>query len=105
MSDERRAEYEALLHAVQTGVMYELEYDKREHPTDLDENAMRLIKHLRVGNNARARDHASLVKLLLGKSLITEDEYYAALVEGVKEEVAMYEAMLSAKIGGDIKLG
>jgi hypothetical protein len=43
-------------------------------------------KHLRVGVDSAMSDHASLAGLLIKKGLITEDEYFTAIVEGAERE-------------------
>lgn len=52
--EEKQIKYKALLHAMQTGVMYELEND----PTS------GTPKHLRVGINAAMVNHGALVKTI-----------------------------------------
>jgi hypothetical protein len=74
-------------HAVQTGVALEMARegdDSRAH------------KHLRVGINLRACDHTGLVKLLIAKGVITEDEYVEAMADEAELEVQRYEERLSA---------
>ncbi|MEI9995129.1 MAG: hypothetical protein WDM91_11080 [Rhizomicrobium sp.] len=68
-------------HAMQAGVAYEIARD--DHSV--------WPKHLRVGINTAMIDHASLVKLLVKKGVITELEYLQAIAEGMEDERARYE--------------
>lgn len=92
--EENQQEYMRLCHAMQTGVAYEMADGSRDTEP----------KHLRVGVNAAMRDGASIAKLLVAKGVITEDELWAALAEGMREEVQEYEARLSRSVGRTIKL-
>ena len=87
-------EYEKLMHALQTGVAAEMNYDTA--PTQ--------PKHLRVGINSTLCEQAALVKLLLEKGVFTEIEYYTALRDSVLAEVLSYEKRLKERYGIDIKL-
>ncbi len=86
------SEYVALGHAIQTGVLYELEL---EHPGIGDTPVGRFIKHLRTGNNLRACDHAALAHLLIEKGVITTAEYEAALLKELRREKTDYETRLT----------
>ena len=90
-----RAKHEALSHAMQSGVamMMEKEPNGETNP-----------KHLRVGVNAAMIEHGALVKVLIDKGLITEEEYWEAAVANMKAEVASYEAKLTALFGGGTKI-
>lgn len=88
--EEKKAKYAALLHAMQTGVAYEIERDNRSATP----------KHLRVGINAAMSDHGALVKLLMDKGIISEDEYFDALIEMMEREVNAYQTRLSEMYGG-----
>ena len=90
-------DYEALSHAIQTGVMYELEL---EEPGIAATPIGKLLKHLRAGNNLRARDHSALFKLLTRKGLISEEEYEQELLEQLREEKELLERMLTDAYGG-----
>lgn len=92
--DDLKARYFAAAHAVQTGVAYHQEIDPANGSP----------KHLRVGVNVALRDHASLVKLLMEKGILTELEYIEALVAGMEEEKRQYEEMLQAHYGGKTKI-
>lgn len=90
-----RDEYLVLCHAMQTGVKYDHETSKADDGSP---------KHLRVGVNVAMSDHAALVQLLLLKGVITEVEYYTAMVEGMRGEVRRYEALLSRRTGVPVTL-
>lgn len=92
---ELAEEYRALCHAMQSGVQMEMNHGSTDtHP-----------KHLRVGINSALVDSSALAKLLMAKSIITEQEYYEAITEGMRAEVARYEAALSERMGMKITLG
>jgi len=90
-ADEFLAEYRRLGHAIQTGVAYEMNNPaiKATEP-----------KHLRTGLNCVMADVGSLGRLLIAKGLITEDEYYEAVLDGLRAEVIAYERRLNAAFGG-----
>lgn len=91
--DELAAEYEELVHAMQSGVAYSMEHDNSHTP-----------KHLRVGVNSAMVSNQALVKLLVDKGLITLVEYYEALRDAMKAEVELYEQELTAKWGTKVTL-
>jgi DNA-binding sugar fermentation-stimulating protein len=100
------ATYASLLHAVQTGVMYEMQLGfEKGQDLSPDTPVGRAVKHLRTGNNARACDHAALVGLLIRKGLITEEEYAEALLAEMATEKKRYEERLSQHYGANITLG
>lgn len=94
-------DYEALAHAIQTGVMYELEL---EQPGISALPVGRLVKHLRTGTNLRARDHGALVRLLVRKGVFTEEEYEREVLEQLREEKGLYERRLTEAYGGGTKI-
>lgn len=77
--------YRAAAHAMQSGVAANMQID----PADTQP------KQLRVGVNAAMRDLASVVHLLVAKGIITEEEYTKAIADGMEEEKASYEKLLS----------
>lgn len=81
--------YEAALHAMQSGVAMEMNHNAK--PTE--------PKHLRVGINAAMCDHAGLVKLLVAKGIITEQEYIDAITGIMNAEVQRYEDKLREHYG------
>jgi hypothetical protein len=85
------AEYTRLGHAIQSGVAYEMN-DPNNKSTD--------AKHLRVGINCNMCDHGSLVGLLIEKGLIDEQDYFAAILKGLREEIERYETRLNQHFGG-----
>ncbi len=95
MDESKIEKYKALCHAMQSGVAYKMNYD----PTDTTP------KHLRVGVNVAMCDHAALVNLLMAKGIITEDEYFDALIESMQREVDNYTREINDQLGIDkIKL-
>ena len=88
--DEFLAEYARLAHAIQTGVAYEMNNPaiKATEP-----------KHLRTSLNCAMADFGSLGRLLIAKGVITKVEYYEAVLNGLREEVATYEQRLNATLG------
>ena len=90
----RLQRYMALSHAMQSGVMYLLEYD----PTPGSP------KHLRVGVNMAMTENAALTTLLLEKGLLTAREVEERILLFLEKEVESYEARLSELTGGTITL-
>ena len=88
--EEKKKKYAALAHAMQSGVAYKMERVPSETSP----------KHLRVGINSAMVSHAVLVEMLLAKGVITEDEYFDALVEAMEREVESYQQELSELYGG-----
>lgn len=88
------SEYVALSHAMQSGVAMEMNY----HPNPTSP------KHLRVGVNSAMVEHAALVRLLVSKGIITDEEYCKALRDGMKEEVSVYQKRLSEHFGREVTL-
>ena len=95
MVKDFQSEYARLGHAIQTGVMYELEYDQRSGTP----------KHLRTGVNMVLVQVGALVRVLVAKGLITLEEYEQELLAGLEAEKKAYEERLSEKYGGKITLG
>ncbi len=93
-----RSEYLDLCHAMQSGV----------HSEILEDPSGKLAavrpKNLRVGVNSAMADHASLVRLLVRKGIISNIEYVKALRDGMAEEVKRYERRLSKHFGKEIHL-
>ena len=95
MSDAKRGHkierYDKLLHAMQTGVrmMMEKGFFQETGP-----------KHLRVGINSTKCDHGALVKILIEKGVITDEEYIDGIIEMMAIEVKRYEQELSQRLGG-----
>lgn len=85
MTDEEfLAEYRRLGHAIQSGVAL-------DHARGGQDGAG---KHLRTGLNMVMCDTASLAGLLIAKGVITREEYQTAVLAGLEEEKARYEAAL-----------
>lgn len=92
MTDEARQHFER--HALaqrrmQTGVAFDHGRGGRDGEP----------KHLRVGVNTALVDMASLVRLLIAKGTITEEEYAKAIADGMEAEAARYEERLGATCG------
>lgn len=87
--DKRHRE---LLHAIQSGV----EYDVNKRSLE--------AKHLRVGITSALVEHGALVKLLIAKEVFTEVEYAEALIEGLEREVREWEQRLEKHYGTKIVL-
>jgi hypothetical protein len=88
--------YHQLLHAMQSGVAMVIQLGLSEDHTP---------KHLRVGVNSAMAEHSGLVKLLIAKGVITEEEVEASLTKAMEDEVALYEKQLSAHFGKKVTLG
>lgn len=94
MTKEALDRYAAAMHAVQSGVAYEMPLNKT--PTE--------PKHLRTGINAAMVEHYALAKLLMDKGIITTDEYEEALAASAEAEKKRYEEHLSALMGSKVTL-
>lgn len=94
--NEHSKRYQDACHAVQSGVAQEMLIDERRFATE--------PKHLRTGINIALRDQGSLVRLLIAKGVITEEEYVEAIADGMVEEQRDYEASLSKHYGTIITL-
>lgn len=93
---ELYAEYEALHHAVQTGVGYEIAKAPQEAGVS--------SKGMRTGINMAMVHYAAIVELLVEKGLFTYEEYFASLVKKTREEKERYEARLTKLYGAAITL-
>jgi hypothetical protein len=102
--EEKQQRYLELMHAMQTGVGYDIEAEPLS-PRYLPQEIHRAIKHLRVGINSALLQQAAISELLVAKGIITHDEYLDKLIEKVEQEVASYEQRLSERFGSSIKLG
>lgn len=87
--------YEKALHAMQSGVAMEINYD----------NNSIMPKHLRVGINSALVETSMLAKILISKGIITSEEYEKELADSMEIEKRRYETMLSNHFGREIKLG
>ncbi len=97
MSDDTQRndlDYFAAAHGMQTGVAHELERD----PSSASP------KHLRVGINSALVNDAALVRLLVAKGVITEEEYAEAVRLEMNRELDRYEDLLRSSYGGPITL-
>lgn len=88
------ARYLAACHAMQSGVAAEMEIGSEDTSP----------KHLRVGVNSALCDQAALVRLLVEKGIVTEEEYAAAVTAEMEREVARYEERLSEHHGVRVTL-
>ena len=99
MTDEEKqafsAEYLKLSHAIQSGIALALEFD----PTPGKP------KHLRVGNDLRASEHAALVRTLIKAGVITEQAYCEEVLEELRREKERHEERLLARYGRRVELG
>ena len=94
-ADEFMEEYRRLAHAVQTGVACDHTLAGSQDGTP---------KHLRTGLSCVMADLGSLGRLLIEKGVITHDEYYAAILDGMRQEVAAYEQRVNAYRQGTTKI-
>lgn len=100
-----RERYIAAMHAVQSGVKFEIErramriaeaMAKGVQPDQHDGNDP---KHLRTGLNARASDHAALAHLLMKKGVINELEYFKTITEFMEAGAQSYSDRASQELG------
>ena len=66
-----------LTHAIQSAVAFQIERGS---------NAA-LPKHLRTGLDTTKAEHGGIARLLIRKGVITEEEYFDAVVEGLEVEL------------------
>ena len=96
--DQSVNEYKHHARRMQCGVEYTMRDSKECEP-----------KHLRVGVNTALADRGSLVRLLMKKGVISEDEYLEAIADGMKLEADAYENRVQQKFSPnwetDIRLG
>lgn len=89
-----RERYLKYLHKMQAGVAFKMGYDNSEVS----------LKHLRVGINAAMSDQGGLVRLLIDKGLITEEEYIKAVTDKMEEEAKSYQDEIENKLGKKVEL-
>lgn len=94
MTDAER--YLAAAHAMQSGVAMEMKTISGQRAAD--------PKHLRAGINAAMVEHGALVKLLMDKGIITQEEYTKAIADGMEAEQRKYEALLADFFGHPVSL-
>lgn len=94
-SEQLRQEYMSLAHAVQSGVAATMQVDPKSTEP----------KHLRTGINLAMVEAGALATLLVGKGLVTEEEYLSAICTAVRAEKERYERDLSKHYGTTITLG
>jgi hypothetical protein len=94
MSAADQDRYHAALHAVQSGVAAEHSHGSRDGTP----------KQLRVGVNSALVNDAALASLLIGKGVITLDEYEAAIADEMEVEQRRYEERLSVAMGKPVTL-
>jgi len=81
--------YEQAMHGVQSAIRFEM--SRRGYPDEVGHDVMRMLKHLRVGVDARAADTAGLAELLIAKGVFTAEEYVEHVRLGMNDELARYE--------------
>lgn len=83
-----RGRYTAASHAIQSAVAMQHAMGSKDGSP----------KHLRVGINLRAVDHAALVSLLIDGGIITREAYYEAVANQAEIEQADMERELGVKL-------
>jgi hypothetical protein len=94
MTAEDRGRYMRAAHAMQSGVALDHERNGTHDATP---------KHLRVGINSAMVDTGAMAELLIGKGLITRDEYEKAIADMMEREVRLYRKRLG--VGPNVDLG
>lgn len=95
--EERQAlwtRYTEAAHGVQTGVAMEIAGGSEASTP----------KHLRTGLDLRAAEHEGLVRLLIAKGVLTEDEYTQAMAEAAERERDRYADRLTTRLGRPVTL-
>src|ERR671925_1419165 len=83
--------YKELGHAVQSGIAWKIAL---ENPDVLDINKdpnLCAHKHLRTGIDLTKSDHGALAALLIERGIISQDEYFAFLIDYLEKEKRSYE--------------
>lgn len=89
-----RLSYEQAIHGIQTGIALEIERG----------SDCATPKHLRVGINSAMCEHAALIRLLIAKGIITEEEYAEAITDEFNRELERVEKVVNAQYGGGGKI-
>jgi hypothetical protein len=98
--DEFHEQYVKFGHAIQTGIKFVIEMERKGGVgTD------NILKHHRVGIDTAKCEHGALSRLLVRKGIISESDYFDAVIEGMKMEVKLYEDKLANEFGVHITLG
>lgn len=92
--EDEQQRYMAAMHAIQSGVAWKMQYDDGDTTP----------KHLRVGVNSAMLQYSALVKLLMDKGVITEEEHWTAMADAAEEECKMYERELTQILGTEVHL-
>ena len=80
-------EYLKIVHSIQCAI----DFDHKVKMNEEGEDKSWEPKHLRVGIDTTKAEDAGLAVLLIKKGVITEEEYYQAMLDGVKKELEIYE--------------
>lgn len=88
-ADEER--YLAAMHAMQSGVAFEMNYPDTAGATE--------AKHLRVGINNALVQQTAIVLLMVEKGIITMDEWWKKLADEMEAEVLRYQNAADARFG------
>lgn len=86
--------YKKACHAMQSGVEMMMHYNPMETSS----------KHLRVSVNSSMVEFGALVRILISKGIITEEEFAKGLADQMEEEAASYSQKLSDLMGVVVKL-
>lgn len=81
-------------HAMQSGIAMMMNYD----------SASTTPKHLRVGVNSAMVDSSALANLLISKGIITEEEYFKAIADGMEKEVQDYKLRIRIALAKKLNL-
>ena len=93
MSDDSER-YARASHAMMSGVKAEQESGSNDGTP----------KHLRCGVNSALVNDAALVRLLIEKGIITEEEYVKAVADEMEREVERYQERLTRRFGYQVRL-
>ena len=93
--DDIRRRIAAAAHAVQSGVAVEM----NDNPPSNSASPVS-PKMLRTGVNMAMVEHGALVRLLIAKGVITDEEYMEELAKGLEDEKRAYEERISQRMGG-----
>lgn len=94
----------SLLHAVQTGIASILAFDTAAAGGQLPAESEASPKHLRVGASNAIISNGALLKALMDKGILTEDEFLDCYIKLLEEEVQSYEMQMEQRIGRKVSL-
>jgi hypothetical protein len=88
---EKNEEYKRLAHAIQSAIAYQMNLN----------STFTSPKHLRVGIDILKGEQASFARLLISKGIITEEEYFDSILDGLRAELEFQTNQARERSGFD----